>query len=182
MGLGLSPLRWPPNTNNHSSASHILYLSASPSASACHLKVRRMAEEYRAVSLLLALAATLPVVLLLPTAPTADAAEQRPVISGNSSLCSSGVDGDVGCLAIAEAQPELEGFEMTADLGTGVVFRRSLSGGYTQRTGGAGSRGKSGCGRHKRNYPYVACVPPPRMGGPNPQKCGTYTRGNPCRP
>ncbi|OWM64510.1 hypothetical protein CDL15_Pgr020477 [Punica granatum] len=79
----------------------------------------------------LALAAA-ALVLLLLSMPVPGAAEQQrsSTIMGNTSLCSGmDVDGEDGscALAIAQAQPELEGFEMAADLGMGVL-RRSLAG------------------------------------------------------
>lgn len=133
--------------------------------------------------LALAAAATLPVVLLLSTMmPAAGAAEQLPIIAGNDSLC-SGFDGDGGCLAIAiaRAQPELEGFEMATDLASsGVVFRRSLQANGGTATGFSSDKIKYGCGKNKPGQPYYSCVPPARQGGPNPEKCDTLKRGNPC--
>ncbi|OWM64513.1 hypothetical protein CDL15_Pgr020480 [Punica granatum] len=115
----------------------------------------------------LALAAA-TLVLLLLSMPFPGAAEQQrsSMIMGNSSLCSGiDVDGeDGGCaLAIAQAHPELEGFEMAADLGMGVLRRLAT---VTLDVGkvaeGTRVSGKAACDRVKMGQRY-SCTTDPNL-------------------
>ncbi|PKI43208.1 hypothetical protein CRG98_036405 [Punica granatum] len=125
----------------------------------------------------LALAAATLLLLLLSMPVTGAAEQQRSsMIMGNTSLCSAiDVDGeDGGCaLAIAQAQPELEGFEMAADLGTGVL-RRSLAPttNYNSFTKFTPRRNNAACGRDK-NGRYIPCTTPPNA---NARQCDQFLR------
>ncbi|PKI32501.1 hypothetical protein CRG98_047109 [Punica granatum] len=125
----------------------------------------------------LALAAATLLLLLLSMPVTGAAEQQRSsMIIGNTSLCSTiDVDGEDGdcALAIAQAQPELEGFEMAADLGIGVVRLAMTS--YKPRTEGSGGRGPPACGRVK-DGPYYPCTTPSNV---NAVKCHMFERDCP---
>ncbi|KAK4767530.1 hypothetical protein SAY86_015280 [Trapa natans] len=162
----------------------------------CHMSHGVMAgqdhfvsKDSRAAPPLLSLAAALSSAILLLGAMMlttgADAAELQPAMSliSNATLYCSRLDGEDGeCLAIGEAQPELEGFEMTADLGSGgVVYHRSLLGSYkNQITGGTNDRNQAGCGRMVSGKRYYSCTTNPNNGPKNPQRCSALNRNNPC--
>lgn len=83
----------------------------------------------RASPWVLALAAA--TLTLFRSMPVAIAAEQQSIVIHNTSMCGViDVDGKVedgGCLAIAQALPQLEGFEMASELGTAVSKLRGNS-------------------------------------------------------
>ncbi|KAK4776230.1 hypothetical protein SAY87_024191 [Trapa incisa] len=137
---------------------------------------------------LLPLAAALSLAILLfgvmMLTPGVDAAHLQPAMSliRNATLYCSRPDGEDGeCLAIGETQPELEGFEMTADLGSGGgVYHRSLMVYEDQNTRGTQDRNQAGCGRGVSGMRYYSCTTNPNNGPKNPQKCSPHTRDNPC--
>lgn len=143
---------------------------------------RRVGDGDRTAPLSLSLTAALSVALILAMMPTVCTAGQRPAVVSNASMssCLDGDGEDGGCLAIAEAQPELEGFEVTTDLGSGVVFHRALLSYNVQGTANTNDPNKAGCGREGPNRRYYSCTTDPNRGPIGSQKCSATTRDNPC--
>ncbi|OWM64511.1 hypothetical protein CDL15_Pgr020478 [Punica granatum] len=102
--------------------------------------------------------------------PIASAAEQQSVCISNSTMCSGTIDGDGGCLMMARAMPELEGFEMTVDLSFRVILRRSSQEKYLQVTTNTLFNHKSSCGRDKGPW-YDSCTTVANIKACSPQKC-----------
>ncbi|OWM64517.1 hypothetical protein CDL15_Pgr020484 [Punica granatum] len=121
----------------------------------------------------LALAAATLVLLLLSMPVTGAAEQQRSsMIMGNTSFCGGiDVDGeDGGCaLAIAQAQPELEGLEMAADLGMGVLRRSLIT--KNELIFSTQFRNKNAC--RDKNGRYFQCTTDPNLSA---VKCGTFNR------
>lgn len=101
-------------------------------------------------------AATLALFLSSPVAVAAG--QQQKIIEGNNSLCRAiNVDGNVEdgrCLAIANAQPPLEGFEMASDPGSAVNLTHMT---ISYRTFLTNNPGKAACGRDKGSR-YFSCT------------------------